>query len=186
MVRLITLGLFSLTLGMCASSDAAEPSAFPLTDGNRWTLRDVDRGVARTISARRTSDGMVLSGFPGTADLRVRWSGETLQAWDATQGRWESLLRFGAAAGESYMVNLGDTFLWRSVVVTVSSKRAAVRDFRGRALAGCTRFTFRSKRPMADAGLEEISFAPGVGPVRIVDQTIAGRRVMALASRSLR
>jgi hypothetical protein len=186
MIRWIPLGLLTLAVGVTASSGATTPSPFPLTDGNRWTLRDVDRNTPRTISARQTSEGMVVSGFPGLADMRMRWSGQTLQAWDSSQGRWEALFRFGAAAGERYAVNLADTYLWRSLVVTVSSKRAAVRDFRGRAVAGCTRFTFESRRPIADAGLEEISFAPGVGPVRIVDTTIAGRRVLALASRSLK
>jgi hypothetical protein len=76
-------------------------------------------------------------------------------------------------------VNLGRTLLWRNVVVTLNAKRAAVDDFDGRSRK-CQTFTFGYKRGLADAGLESISFAPGIGPVRIADQTIAGTRELAL------
>jgi hypothetical protein len=186
MIRWTVIGLLVLTFGMTASSGSAQgTSPFPLADGSRWTLRDVDSRAARTIAARREGNGLVLSGLPGAPDLRVRWSGKTLQAWDTVNSRWEALFRFGAPAGESYTVNLGGTLLWRGVGVTVASKRAMVEDLSGRERR-CTRFVFRYKKPTADAGLEWMAFAPGIGPVRIVDTTIAGTRELALAGHRLK
>jgi hypothetical protein len=90
-------------------------------------------------------------------------------------------LRLGAPAGTRYVVDLADTALWRSVVVTVASRRAVVEDATGRTLRNCVRLVVRQRKPVADAGVEELVFAPGVGPARIVEQTIAGPRTFLLA-----
>jgi hypothetical protein len=181
MTRWISVGLLTLSLGAAGSTSAEpSPSPFPLAAGNRWTLRDIETNVARTISVRKEAEGLVLTGLPGAPPLRVRWAGETLQAWDVADERWEAIFRFGGPAGKGYAVNLGSTLLWRNVVVTLDAKRAPVSDLNGRTRK-CVRFTFGYKRGLADAGLESISFAPGIGPVRIADQTIAGTRELALA-----
>lgn len=172
MLATVSAGLAALT--------AAAPSPFPLADGSRWTLRD-GSGVARTMSVRDS----VLRGLPGAGPLRVRRVGLAVQAWDSTQGRWEAMFRFGARAGTRYTVDLPATGLWRSVVLTVASKNATVEDSEGRPRGGCTRFTIRARKPIADAGVEEVAFAPGVGPVRIVEQTIAGPRELLLVSHRL-
>jgi hypothetical protein len=181
MLRWVSVGLLTLSVVMVGSVSAEpSPSPFPLAAGNRWTLRDTETNAARTISVRKEAEGMVLSGLPGAPPLRVRWMGETLQAWDVADDRWEAIFRFGGPAGKGYAVSLGNTILWRNVVVTLNAKRAAVDDFAGRTRK-CLRFTFAYKRGLVDAGLESISFAPGIGPVRIADQTIAGPRELALA-----
>jgi hypothetical protein len=183
MTRWISVGLLTLCLGVAGSASAEpRPSPFPLAEGNRWTLRDIETNAARAIAVRGGPEGLVLSGLPGAPSMRVRWLGDTVQAWDAGDRRWEALFRFGVPVGERYLVKLGATSLWRGVVVTVASKRAAVEDFNGRTRRGCTRFTFTAKRPLADAGLESFAFAPGVGPIQVVEQTIAGSRELALAS----
>lgn len=82
-------------------------------------------------------------------------------------------------------MSLGNTLFWRNVVITLASKRATVEDFAGRTRP-CLRFTFGYKRGLADAGLESMAFAPGIGPVRIADQTIAGTREIALAGYSVK
>lgn len=181
MIRWVSVGLLTLSLVMVGGVSAEpSPSPFPLAAGNRWTLRDIETNVARTIFVRKEADGLVLTGLPGAPPLRVRWAGETLQAWDVADDRWEAIFRFGGPAGKGYLVNLGNTLLWRNVVVTLDAKRAPVGDLSGRTRK-CVRFTFGYKRGLADAGLESISFAPGIGPVRIADQTIAGTRELALA-----
>ena len=38
----------------------------------------------------------------------------------------------------------------------------------------------RALEPIADAGVERLVFAPGIGPVEVVVQTIAGPRSYAL------
>lgn len=161
-------------------------SPFPLADGNRWVLRDTETGTARTILLVRKPSGLVLRGLPGAADLRVRSAGKTTEAWDPASRRWEPLLRLGAPAGTRYVVDVGNSGLWRSLQVTVASRQAVVHDARGKTLRGCVRLTFRAKKPIADASLEELTFAPGIGPVAVTEITIAGPRRSTLASYRLR
>jgi hypothetical protein len=184
MTRNAIVSAAAVTLVLAATAAAAPtPSLFPLADGNRWTLRDSDRGATSTISVRRLGPAYLLRGFPGAGDLRVRADGQSVQAWDATQRRWEPFLPLGARAGTTQPVDLGATALWRNVLVTVASRNATIADDDGSELRGCTLLTLRSKGKLVDAGLEEIAFAPRVGPVRIVEQTIAGPRVKTLVAR---
>jgi hypothetical protein len=129
----------------------------------------------------RSGSALVLRGFPGTGPQRVRGLGDAVQARDSSQQRWEPFLRLGAPAGTSYAVYLADSPLWRSVVVTIASRHAVVEDANGRTLRNCVRLVVRQRKPVADAGVEELVFAPGVGPARIVEQTIAGPRTFLLA-----
>jgi hypothetical protein len=177
----------ALTACACVSAGSAGPprSMFPLADDNRWTFRSMSVGGARTMSLEQQRGGLVLNGFPGAGPLRVRARGRAVEAWDTADRRWEALLRFGGATGSAYRVSLEDLALWRGVVVTVASKRATVRGSDGRAYRACTRFTLRPPAKVADAGVLELAFAPGIGPVRFVEQTIAGPRAWALASSRL-
>lgn len=186
MARWIPAAFLVVALGTTGSAFAEPtPSPFPLADGNRWTLRDVETNAARTIAVSKQDQGLVVSGLPGAPAIRVRWAGDTLQAWDSTNERWEALFRFGEPAGTTYSVRLGNTLLWRNVTVTVATKRARLADAQGRTRL-CTRFTVTSKQKVADAGVESLAFAPGVGPMQIVEQTIAGTRELSLAGRALK
>jgi hypothetical protein len=151
---------------------------FPLTPGEHWTLRDVNSGAKTQISVRT---GRVLHGLPGSGALRVRQSGQTVQAWDPKDRRWEDLFRFGARKGTRYTVALGATALWRKVAVRIATKKATVRDYHRRAHRGCTRFVFDELTGIADAGMLDMAFCPRVGPVRFSETTIAGPRTYALA-----
>jgi hypothetical protein len=186
MARLISVGLLTLVLATAVGAQAVpRPNPFPLADGNRWILRDPESSVARTMSVEARGQGLMLEGLPGAGALRVRWAGDSVQAWDTANDRWEALFRFGADAGDRYSVRLGDTVLWRHVVVTVASKRAQIEDMSGRTRVG-TRFSIASKRLIADAGIESMSFAPGVGPVQFAEETIAGPRELVLAAHRLK
>ena len=156
---------------------ALQPSFFPLAPGHRWVLREVDKGSATTISIRK---GLVLHGFPGASDLRVRRVGQAVQAWDTKDRRWEAWFRFGLPVGRRYTVRLAATGPWQAVEVGVASKTATVRDYSGKKRRGCTRFVFKQLGPVADAGLIEMAFCPRVGPVRYSETTIAGPRTFAL------
>ena len=169
-----------------SADSSAPPALLPLADGNRWVLRDVESSSTTTVSVDRTSAGLVLRDIPGAAELRVRAVGAAVQAWDPAAGRWEPFLRLGAAAGTRYAVDLTRAPLWRSLRVTVASREAIVHDARGKTLRNCVKLTFRSLKPVADAGLEELTFAPGIGLVRTVETTIAGPREHVLASLRLR
>ena len=179
-----SIGAIAVALLGCGAAAAGppQPSLFPLGDGNRWTFRSMTVGGVRTVAVEQRPGGLVLNGFPGVGPLRVRTTGRTVEAWDATDQRWEALLRFGAPTGSAYRVSLGEAPLWRGAVVTLTSKQATVRASGGRAYRACTRFTLRPPAKLADAGVLELSFAPGIGPVRWVEQSIAGPREWALAS----
>jgi hypothetical protein len=153
-------------------------SLFPLVPGHHWTFRDVQSGAKNdvTVGARR-----VLTGFPGAGALRVRTSGKTVQAWDTHDRRWEAWFRFGLRARSRYKVALAQTSFWQGVEVTVDSKTASARDYRGKRYANCTRFVFRQLNGLVDAGMNGIVFCPDVGPVRYAEDSIAGPRTYALA-----
>lgn len=178
-----SIGVLAIALTGCGVAAAGpQPSLFPLDDGNRWTFRSTTVGGVRTVGVEQRPGGLVLNGFPGVGPLRVRTTGRTVEAWDVADRRWEALLRFGAPTGSAYRVSLGEAPLWRGVMVTVTSKQATVRGSGGRAYRSCTRFTLRPPAKLADAGVLELSFAPGVGLVRWEEQSIDGPREWALAS----
>jgi hypothetical protein len=190
--RLNALAL-ALAIGAgCGAADGApagssrQPALLPLADGNRWVLRDVERGSTAAISVARKPSGLVLRGLPGAGELRVRVAGQSIQAWDPLGARWEQFLRLGAPAGTRYKIALAGAPLWSSVTVTVASRSVVVQDARGKTLRNCVRLTFAARKRMPDSGLEEIVFAPGVGFARTVEQTIAGTRVRELAQLRLR
>jgi hypothetical protein len=176
--------LAALLAGSLPAATAAvtTPSLLPLAQGNRWVLRDPDRGGTRTVSVAHGPSGFLLRGLPGAGELRVRTAGRAVEAWDATSGRWEPFLRLGAAAGTTYLVDLPKTGLWRALTVKVASRRAEVEDARGKVLRNCVRLTFTTRKPIADAGLQELVFAPGVGIALTQEQTIAGPRIHLLAA----
>jgi hypothetical protein len=171
---------------VAAGGTAAEPrSLFPIANGNRWTLRDVDSGLPETISILNGVSGLELYGFPGLTDgTRLRRKGTDVQVWEASRARWVTLLRFGAS-GTRYGVDLAATTLWRSVQVRVVSTQATVRDFRGRVHHGCTRFAFHY-RGLADSGLIDLAFAPGLGFVRVSEQSLGGPHKSLLDSARIR
>ena len=164
---------------VAAASAAALPGGsrhyFPLAPGKEWTFENRQYGGEETITVARAGAGVYrLDGFPGAQSLRVRWLGQTLQAWDTKDRRWEGLLRLGAPAGTTYSVDLPQP-LWSNVRVTVASRRAAVNNpVLRRTFSGAIRFALRPDPDLADAGLTGIWFAPGIGPVRWIEQSIAG------------
>ena len=153
-----------------------EPSLFPLGARTGWTLAD-ENGSELKVRSTRSATSYVLHGFPGFASLRVRTAGRDVQAWDARVAGWKPFLRLGAAAGAHYRVDLSASPLWRSIDVTVS--RAAC-QVGARTVRGCVTLDLRALRPVPDAGVERLVFAPGIGPVEVVVQTIAGPRSYAL------
>jgi len=156
---------------------------FPLEPRNEWTFEDLRYGGESALSVTRAGAGAFgLDGFPGAPELRVRWSGETLRAWDAEDRRWEALLRLGARAGTTYAVDLPQP-LWRGVHVTVASRRATVYNpVLRRSHSGAVRLSVRPDPDLADAGLTELWFVPRVGLVRWVEESIAGPVVHVLSS----
>ncbi len=175
------LALPALALVLAAPACATSPATLlPLRDGSRWLLRD-DSGVEAQLAVRKTTAGTTLTGIPGAGSLRVRTRGAAVEAYDTTQRRWEPFLRLGAKAGTAYKIDLTQTPMWRQVSARVVSRTTTVYDANGKAHRNCVRITFFSNK-IADAGPEELVFAPGIGFVRIAEQSIRGPQPKLLVS----
>ena len=173
-VTVVTLAV--LAAGPASASGAAEPSLFPLGARATWKLAD-ENGSELRIRSTRSAPAYVLHGFPGFSALRIRAAGRDVQAWDARAAGWKPFLRLGAAAGARYRVDLSASPFWRAVDVTVSRTSCHVGT---RTVPGCVTLDVRALKPIADAGVERLVFAPGIGPVEVVVQTIAGPRSYSL------
>jgi hypothetical protein len=175
----VVAGVVALFACWCAAAVAAPPPLFPLRDGATWKLAD-QRGAAMVVKASRSGQAYVLRGFPGLGSVRVRPKGSDVQAWDAQGARWAPFLRLGARTGTRYRVDLRDAPLWRAVEVTVESRSAVCADARDRPVRRCVALALRTRKPIADAGVERLVFAPGIGLAEVVVQTIAGPRTYTL------
>ena len=175
----VVIGVVASVACWCATALAAPAPLFPLRDGATWKLTD-HRGATLVVRASRSGDAYLLRGMPGLGSVRVRTSGRDLQAWDAQGARWAPFLRLGAPTGTRYRVDLRDAPLWRAVDVTVASRSGVCADARGRVVRGCVELALRSRKPTADAGVERLVFAPGIGLAEVVVQTIAGSRTYSL------
>jgi hypothetical protein len=171
----------ALSVGLVAATAASAggPSLFPLGAGTSWTLSD-ERGNELTIRSNRSGSSYVLRGLPGLASVRVRANRRNIEAWDSRSSTWKAFLRLAAPAGTRYRVDFPEAPLWRAVDVTVESRSATCADARGRQVRGCVALALRSRKPVADAGVERLVFAPGVGLAEVVVQTIAGPRTYTL------
>jgi hypothetical protein len=158
---------------------AGEPLPFPLGARASWTLTD-EHGSQLKIRSTRSGSTYVLHGFPGLASVRVRANGREVQAWDARVSTWRPFLRLSAAAGARYRVDLPSSALWRAIVVTVASREPCLVG--SRPVRSCVTLELQALKPIADAGVERLVFAPGIGPVEVVVQTIAGPRSYALGT----
>lgn len=174
-VHRLAVAVALLLVPSAAALPGNNRSFFPLQPRNEWTFENLRYGGADTLSVARASPGVFrLVGFPGAPNLRVRWTGQTLQAWDVEDRRWEALLRLGARAGTTYAVDLAQP-LWTGAQVTVASRRATVYNpVLRRSHSGAIRLSVQPNPELADAGLTGLWFAPRVGPVRWVEQSIAG------------
>jgi hypothetical protein len=175
LVLRLAVAVALLVVPSAAALPGSSRQFFPLQVRNEWTFENLQYGGAETLTVMRADRGTFrLVGFPGAPSLRVRWSGQTLQAWDARDRRWEALLRLGAPAGTTYTVDLPQP-LWSRVQVTVASRRATVYNpVQRRSYSGALRLALRPNPELSDAGLTDLWFAPRVGPVRWVEQSIAG------------
>jgi hypothetical protein len=154
---------------------------FPLEPRSAWTFEDTGSGGTSSMTVTRARAGRFqLERFPGARHLRVRWSGQTLQAWDTAQRRWEALLPLGAKAGTRSRVDLPPP-LWNDARITVASRQTAVRSGR-RSYRGTVRLDVRPPPGLSDGGILGLWFAPHVGLVRWVEQTIAGPVAHVLVS----
>jgi len=142
---------------------------FPLDSGNSWTFARYHPAVQHapwTMTVVQATRGMAwVVGMPGFENgVWLSWGGETLYAWNASEGAWKPWLRFGARSGTTYTVNLGRP-MWTQTRVTVDSNSDRVRNaVLGSTFYNCKRFSFSPLNP--DAGMVNMYFAPTYGLVQ--------------------
>ncbi len=170
------LPIAALALG-CARAPAPRASAaapgdyFPLSVGNEWVYRDESpalpperKGTQRVVRIlERTSDGY----------FRDNERGELRADPDCLHDRSRRLLCAPIAAGKT----------WASVVSVSSTERyeiagvgEAVTTPAGR-FAGCVRVRAHNRAAPTTDHVLEITYAPGVGPVRLETFVVAGGKV---------
>jgi hypothetical protein len=181
---IVVIGVMAIHVGSAAACHGKD--LFPLAAGNTWRFESESSRTTRNMSIVRQAGGLVLQGFPGSPALRVRTRGARIDAWDTAAQRWRPFLRLGLPKGSAYRVDLGANPMWRGVRVAVKAKGAKVNDPSDRSYEGCTTLSFRPGRGVADAGLLEMSFCPGIGPVVFSEQTLAGPRAWALSTHRVR
>ncbi len=147
----------------------ADSSYFPLAVGNRWVWEDQSPANAAPASARPQRTVTVLE---RTADGFFRDSerGELKVAGGCLQDRVRQLLCGPVAPGKA----------WRSVVSVSSTEQyeiAAVDEVvetPAGTFRGCVRVRALNRAAPGTDLVNEISYAPGVGPVRIETYAVAG------------
>jgi hypothetical protein len=173
------LPLAALAAAACARSPARPAQAapaqapadyFPLAVGNTWVYRDespalppAERGTRTVRILERTADGY----------YRDNERGELRADRDCLHDRSRRLLCGPIAPGTS----------WSSVVSVSSTERyeiAAVGETvstpAGR-FDGCVRVRAHNRAPRGTDHVLEITYAPGVGPVRIETFAVVGAEV---------
>jgi hypothetical protein len=182
-VHALALAAALVFVSWAAAAPDNERRFFPLQARSQWAFEELRYGGTSRMTVTSARGGVFrLDGFPGAPDLRVRWSGKALQAWDKEQRRWEPLLRLGAATGTTYRVDLPAP-LWNGARVTVASRRATVSNpVLRRSHEGTVRLAVRPPADLSDAGVTGLWFAPKVGLVRWVEASIAGPTAHVLSS----
>jgi hypothetical protein len=175
-MRTTTLLLAALAAA-CARAPATPPPTsgpadyFPLAVGNEWVYRDESpalppgqRGTSRTVRiVERTRDGY----------YRDSERGELRTDRGCLHDRARQLLCAPIAAGTS----------WSSVVSVSSTERYEIAAV-GEAVAtpagrfeNCVKVRAHNRAAAATDLVNEITYAPGVGPVRIETFVVAGGKV---------
>src|SRR5512138_1904417 len=154
-----------------APASSAPADYFPLAVGNEWVYRDESpalppdrRGAARTVRIlERTRDGY----------FRDNERGELRADPDCLHDRSRRLLCAPIAPGRT----------WASVVSVSSTERyeiagvgEAVATPAGR-FAGCVRVRAHNRAAATTDHVLEITYAPGVGPVRLETFVVVGGKV---------
>jgi hypothetical protein len=175
MRRLAAAAAATLLVPSATAAPTTGPQLFPLRLGNEWSFENRRYGGEDALVVSRAVEGVfVLTGFPGAPGVRIRSSGQTVQAWDRSQRRWEPFLRLGAGAGTKYTVDLPQP-LWNGAQVTVASRRASLfNPALRRRFSGLLRLSIRPSPELSDAGVTGLWFAPRIGPLRWIERSIAG------------
>ncbi len=161
----------------------SEGTYFPLKHGLTWTYGGSPIEVARVLRSVAVSDtsgriATVWDGFSGSRIVEVR-SGS--QVWELRDGEQRMLLDLAADEGAKWTIaglEGGDDLL-DGTTIAMAGRAVAVRTPYA-TLENCLHLAMRPNPNLADAGLTEAWFAPGLGLVKWVETTIAGPQTYEL------
>jgi hypothetical protein len=158
---------------------------FPAKPGLVWTYAGRPVETARVVRivevelADSTSE-MVWEGLAGRRTIQYRTAG---QVWEVRNGQERLLLDLQAPEGSVWTIPpLEDADdLLDGTLFTVTDRSAAVRVPYG-VLEDCVYLRMRPSPALADAGVTEAWFAPGLGLVKWTETTIVGPQTYELLS----
>ncbi|MDP6779008.1 MAG: BsuPI-related putative proteinase inhibitor, partial [Candidatus Latescibacteria bacterium] len=158
---------------------------FPTQVGMTWTYGGSPMEVARMVRILEattvgTDSVFYWDGFQGRRALSVRDSG---QVFEHREGKWRLLFDLGSTVGVSWTLEgtpaSGD--LMDGTQVTVRSRTDTVTVPYG-TLAPCIHLVLKPSPQLADAGVVDAWFAPGIGLVKWVENSFAGPQTYELAA----
>ncbi|HEX9049763.1 MAG TPA: hypothetical protein VF841_04455 [Anaeromyxobacter sp.] len=181
-MRLRTLLPLAAIASACARAPLAPPAPpqapadyYPLAVGNEWVYRDASpalpadrQGTSRTVRIlERTKDGY----WRDSAGAELRADADCLHDRD------RRLLCAPLAAGKSWSSVVSVSSTERYEIVAVGEKVATPAG----TFDGCVRVRARNRASPTNELVNELTFAPGVGLVRIETAAVLGGKVLPQA-----
>lgn len=149
---------------------------FPLEVGNSWTYSpELEQSIT---DIKITEYGIYFAFSMYNYENRIFKNDSNSQIIEYKNGQRRVWYKFSALEGESWIIQDSDgSDLMNNCVVTLISKNERVSVPAGR-FENCVKFNFSC--PVMDAGLFSEWFAPGIGCIKRITQTIAGPRTYEL------
>jgi len=159
---------------------------FPLTAGSTWSYTGSPLKTARlvrVIDVEESAEGVVFvwDGFSGERVVRKDDDGKV---YYRSGDSWELLFDLGAEKDVSWTIGGPEGDLLAGSVAAVVSREEVVRLPFG-VVEESLHLAIRPSPSLADAGLLEIWFGPGLGVIKWVEQTFAGPQTYELAGRGV-
>lgn len=172
-----------LVLAATPASAQTAQDLFPNQDGNAWTYEvrgQIGNGSTRQVSVTARSGGWAqVTGLEGDHWLWMSAQSGRVWAWDASSGTYGLLFDLAAARGTQFSMQIPAAPCLNRSRWEVSKTAATVDTPVGR-FTDCV--VIDNVQPVcADAGIESMTFAPGVGLVAFAWTTIAGPHTAVLA-----
>jgi hypothetical protein len=177
--RFLILGAIAVALVLAGAAGAeGRVDYFPLTSGMAWAYGDSFH-VVQVGGMMKSLPPIYIVDYMGQKRFFIPLDdGKVLEQRD---GKRRLLYDFGAKVGASWKIEpLGDgSEILDGTVVTVADTAAAVTTPYG-TFKGCVHLSMKPRAGLADAGIMDMWFAPGVGLVKWSEVWIGGVRSFAL------
>jgi intracellular proteinase inhibitor BsuPI len=182
-MRRATITLSALFAVLTFVSIAQPADMFPTNVNDSWSLQRFTQSAShlRVASISKTGWRRVEGLFD--VDLWLYPQGRKMFVWDESQGASQVLYDFDASPGAQWSIDFGSSGYRLTGSVRVVAKGVTVSTAFG-PLSGCTTFSFAWEN-LADTGVSQQSFCPGVGLVSQERSTFMGAEPEQTVARSV-